>query len=169
MKHWGSLQTPWGFLRYIQARKHFYLVQFNFTLVSWHCFSLQFHFKLGIIFFYTGTFLQKCHTWLHKLHIELWNPCCLTSFEILQNNNLCKIQRLPPLCYKVPVDSKGLPRPAPMIYFSKILIAMLQLMLSLRVARFHQMWAAQERFIWKDKTRNILLSLRHYISFRTWT
>lgn len=89
-------------------------------LVSWHCFPLKVHFKLGkLLFFYTGTFLQKWQKWLHKPHIELWNPYCLTSFEILQNNDPYNIQGLSPLCYKVPVGSRWLPRPAPCGLFLK--------------------------------------------------
>lgn len=89
-------------------------------LVSWHCFPLQVHFKLGnLLFFYTGTFLQKWQKWLHKPHFELWNPYCMTSFEILQNNDPYNIQGLSPLCYKVPVGSRWLPRPAPCGLFLK--------------------------------------------------
>lgn len=152
------------------SRKHFYLVQLSFMLVSWHCFPLQFHFKLGNLFFFTlGLFYKNdkhdrtnrtlnfgIHTvWLvlkfYKIMILTTSKGCLHSVTKSQ---------------WVPDDFQGQHL---VVYFSKILIAILQLVLSLRVARFHHTWTAQEKFIWKDKTRNILLSLRYSISFRTWS
>lgn len=138
LKHWGSLQTLWGsqdssklentfiWYNYASCWSHGTAFHCNFNL-SWELlfFTLELSYKNDKHDCTSRTLNFGIHT--------VWLVLEFSKIMILITSKDCL--HLVTRSWWVPKDFQGQPL---MVHFSKILIAMLQLMLSLRVARFHQ-------------------------------